>query len=324
MDSALAAYLERLSPVAGIPADRALTALAFTEAPGLPATLWQLAIEAIDGMHVSAEDLTRFARSSAANFLVETGGETATGDHDPRGGTMYRLFHQGLNDALLRRRSEVMPRADDERALTLAFTRHGRRSGWKDAPEYLLRSLPGHAAAAGLVNDLLCDDAYLLRADLRRLIQAADGAGSALGRAGCSCGPRAIAAADRAALFSVTEALDDLGASYRDGGWQSPYRALWASVKPRSERATLEGHQGWVIGVCPVTMAGKELLATAGTDGTVRIWDPQTGEQRTMMEGDQGGVNGIRPVTVAGTVASAGGDGTVRIWDPETGRQCGP
>jgi len=328
VDSALASYLERLSPVAGVAADRALTALAFTEAPGLPATLWQLAIEAIDGMHVSAEDLTRFARSSAANFLVETGGETATGDHDPRGGTMYRLFHQGLNDALLRRRSEVMPRADDERALTLAYTRHGRRSGWRDAPEYLLRSLPGHAAAAGLVDDLLCDDAYLLRADLRRLIQAADGAGSAPGRRRAQLlrlTPRAIAAgpADRAALFSVTEALDDLGASYRDGGWQSPYRALWASVKPRSERATLEGHQGWVIGVCPVTVAGKELLASAGTDGTVRIWDPQTGEQHAMMEGHQGGVNGICPVTVAGRelLASAGGDGTVRVWDPQNGRQ---
>jgi WD40 repeat protein len=328
VDSALAAYLERLSPVAGAPADRALTALAFAESPGLPATLWQLAIEAIDGTQVSAENLTRFARSSAANFLVETGGETATGDHGPRGGTVYRLFHQGLNDALLRRRSEVVPRTDDERALTLAFTRHGRRSRWKDAPEYLLRSVPGHAQAAGLVDDLLCDDAYLLHADLRRLMQAADAADSAPGRRRAQLlrlTPRAIAAgpADRAALFSVTEALDDLGASYRDGGWQAPYRALWASVKPRSERATLEGHQGWVIGVCRLTVAGQQLLASAGTDGTVRIWDPQTGEQRTMMEGHHGVVNGVCPVTVAGKelLASAGGDGTVRIWDPQTGRQ---
>jgi WD40 repeat protein/DNA-binding SARP family transcriptional activator len=328
VDSALAAYLERLSPVAGAPADHALTALAFAESPGLPAALWQLAIEAIDGTQVSAEDLARFARSSAANFLVEAGGETTAGDHGPRGNTVYRLFHQGLNDALLRRRSEVMPRADDERALTLAFTRHGRRSGWKDAPEYLLRSLPGHAAAAGLVDDLLCDDAYLLRADLRRLIQAADGADSAPGRRRTQLlrlTPRAITAgpADRAALLSVTEALDDLGTSYRDGGWHAPYRALWASVKPRSERATLEGHQGWVIGVCPVTVAGRQLLASAGTDGTVRIWDPQTSEQRTMMEGHEGGVNGICPVMVAGRqlLASVGNDGTVRIWDPQTGQQ---
>src|SRR5215470_9363209 len=306
VDSALAAYLERLSPVAGVPADRALTALAFAEAPGLPARLWQLAIEAIDGTRVSAEDLTRFARSSAANFLVETGGETGAGDHGARGAIVYRLFHQGLNDALLRKRSEVMPRADDERALTLAFTRHGRRSGWKDAPEYLLRSLPGHAAAAGLADDLLCDDAYLLRAQLLRLTPRA-----------ITAGPR-----DRAALFSVTEALDDLGTSYRDGGWQAPYRAVWASVKPRSERATLEGHHGWANGVCPVTVAGRQLLASAGADGTVRIWDPQTGRQHTMLEGRGGVLWSVCPVTVAGKqlLASAGEDGTVRIWDPQTGR----
>ena len=262
VDSALAAYLERLSPVAGLTADRALTALAFAEAPGLPSRLWQLAIEAIDGTRVSAGDLTRFARSSAANFLVETGGEAAADGHP------YRLFHQALNDALLRRRSEVVPRSDDERALTLAFTGHGRRSGWKDAPDYLLRSLPAHAAAAELVDDLLGDDAYLLHADLRRLIRVADDADSEQGRRRAQLlrlTPRAITAgpADRAAFFSVTEALDDLGASYRDGGWQAPYRALWASVKPRSERAVLEGHQGWVNGVCPVTVAGKKLLASA-------------------------------------------------------------
>ena len=215
-----------------------------------------------------------------------------------------------------------MARADDERALTLAFTRHRRPGRWMDAPEYLLRSLPGHAQAAGLVDDLLCDDAYLLRADLRRLIQAADGAGSAPGRRRAQLlrlTPRAIAAspADRAALFSVTEALDDLGTSYRDGGWQAPYRALWASVKPRSERAALEGHQGWVSGVCPVTVAGKQLLASAGTDGTVRIWDPQTGEQRTMMEGHHG--RGQRPVPGHRGRAGAAGQRRRRRDGPDLG-----
>ena len=81
VDSALAAYLDRLSPVAGLPAAHALTALAFAEAPGLPVELWQLAVEAIYGTRVSAEDLTRFARSSAANFLVEAGRGTTSDYH---------------------------------------------------------------------------------------------------------------------------------------------------------------------------------------------------------------------------------------------------
>ena len=43
------------------------------------------------------------------------------------------------------------------------------------------------------------------------------------------------------------------------------------------QRAVLEGHQSEIGGVCPITVAGQEMLASAGDDGTVRIWDPATG-----------------------------------------------
>ena len=88
------------------------------------------------------------------------------------------------------------------------------------------------------------------------------------------------------------------------------------------QRAVLEGHQGPVLGVCPITVAGQDLLASAGDDRTVRIWDPATGQQRAALEGHQRAVNGVCPVTVAGQdlLASAGGDQTVRIWDPATGQ----
>ncbi len=70
----------------------------------------------------------------------------------------------------------------------------------------------------------------------------------------------------------------------------------------------MEGDGGVLWSVCPVTVAGKELLASASEDGTVRIWDPQTGQQRTTLEGHQGGVWAVCPVTVAGEelLASAG------------------
>ena len=324
VDSALDAYLRRLGPVAGFPARCALTALAFAEAPGLPAELWQLAVEAIYRTRIRAEDLTRFAGSSAANFLVEAGGEVAAEALDTGAAAVWRLFHQALSDALLRARSDVMPPAYDERALTLAFVRHGRLSKWQDAPGYLLRSLPGHADAAGQVDELLGDDAYLLHADLRRLMQVADGAFSAQGRRRARLlhlTPRAITASpkERAAYFSVTEALENLGASYRNGDWDAPYHARWASVRPR----VLDGHQGPVHGVCPVTVAGQTLLASVSADSTVRIWDPKTGKQRAVLEGHPSAVNGVCPLSVAGRalLASAGGDSTVRIWDPETGQQ---
>ena len=328
VDSALAGYLQLLSPVAGLPAAELLTALAFAEAPGLPAGLWRLAVEALYATDVSAGDLARFARSSAANFLVETAGAAAGDPQDPGAGPVYRLFHQALNDSLLRARADLVPRSDDERALTRAFMVLGRTNRWQNAPEYLLRSLPGHAQAAELADELLTDDAYLLGADLRRLIQVGDDANSAAGRRRARLlrlTPQAITAAptERAALFSVTEALEGLGTSYRDRSWKSRYRSRWAWAAPRTERSTLDGHHGWVWAVCRIPVSGRELLGSTGRDGTVRIWDPQTGEQRAILKGHRCRVSGVCPVTVDGQVllASAGHDGMIRIWDPQTGGQ---
>jgi hypothetical protein len=328
VDSALPGYLQRLSPVAGLPAADLLTALAFAEAPGLPAGLWQLAVETLYGSHVSTGDLAEFARSSAAGFLVETAGRTAHAPHDPGAGPVYRLFHQALNDALLHARAEITSRADDERGLVRAFTTDGRASQWNSVPEYLLRSLSGHAQAGELVDGLLTDDAYLLHADLRRLMQAADHATSAAGRRRARLlrfTPQAITAGpgERAALFSVTEALADLGTTYRTDGWQAPYRAQWAAAKPRSEHAARQGHQAAVRAVRIVTVGGRDLLASGSIDRTVRLWDPRTGEQHAVLNGHQGWVNAVCAVAVGGCdlLASGSDDSTVRLWDPQTGEQ---
>jgi len=68
-------------------------------------------------------------------------------------------------------------------------------------------------------------------------------------------------------------------------------------------------------------VAGRELLASGDVDGTVRIWDPEAGEQRAVLEGHKHWVEGVCAVTVAGRqlLASAGSDGMVRIWEPGTG-----
>jgi hypothetical protein len=320
-DAALAGYLERAAAVAGMPADQVLTALAFAEAPGLPAELWRLAAEAIGGSRAQAEDLARFARSADGSLLIEPG-------RDGSGRPVFGLAHQALNHALTRARAETTPRRDDERALTLAFAGYGRERGWQNAPEYLARSLPGHATAAGMVDDLLTDDAYLLIADLRRLLVAAGQAGSQAARHRVrmlGLTPEAIAAGpgERAALFSVTRAL--LGAEPGYGGrTEAPYLARWARPRPRRRaRGAAEGHRDWVRALCPVTVAGQELLASGGDDRTVRIWDPATAEQRAVLPGHADWVRAVCPVAIAGEhlLASGGDDRTVRIWDPATAEQ---
>ena len=79
---------------------------------------------------------------------------------------------------------------------------------------------------------------------------------------------------------------------------------------------------GRVNAVCAVTVDGRALLASGGADGTVRLWDPHTGEQLTVLEGHQNAVSAVCAVTVDGRelLASGSDDGTVRLWDPQSRR----
>ena len=56
-------------------------------------------------------------------------------------------------------------------------------------------------------------------------------------------------------------------------------------------------------------------------DGSVRIWDPATGQQRAALTGHTGRVSAVAIAPDGTWLATAGGDGSVRIWDPATGKQ---
>ena len=69
---------------------------------------------------------------------------------------------------------------------------------------------------------------------------------------------------------------------------------------------------------------GGNLLASADGDGTVRLWDPATGQPVRTIQSDTAGrhigVNGVAFSPGGNLLASADADGTVRLWDPATGR----
>jgi len=117
---------------------------------------------------------------------------------------------------------------------------------------------------------------------------------------------------------------------------------IWDPVSRRSLGDPLVGHVGPVGGVCTLPGTdedsqsdGRTLLATAGFDGTLRIWDPVTGRQvREPLTGHAGGVWDVCALPqsdestgrwAAGRthLATSGYDATIRIWDPVTGRQMG-
>lgn len=96
--------------------------------------------------------------------------------------------------------------------------------------------------------------------------------------------------------------------------------------------ATLTGHTGQVqvvngIAVSPdrawVAMTAQDgvvqvLLATSGEDGTVRLWNPATGECTATLVGHTGRVTALAVAPDGTWIASASTDGTVRVWNPTT------
>jgi WD40 repeat protein len=74
----------------------------------------------------------------------------------------------------------------------------------------------------------------------------------------------------------------------------------------------LHGHDGPVLALA---FAADGTLASAGADGTIRLWDAMAGSERTTLTGHVGRVTALAFAADGRTLVSAGEDGTVRLWD---------
>jgi len=70
---------------------------------------------------------------------------------------------------------------------------------------------------------------------------------------------------------------------------------------------------------------GGKLLASAGANGTVRLWNPAAGRPvgKILHASARNGVHAVAFSTDGKLLASGDGDGTVRLWNPATGRPAG-
>ena len=82
-------------------------------------------------------------------------------------------------------------------------------------------------------------------------------------------------------------------------------------------RRVLTGHTHDVDAIA-VAPDGSWLVSAGGQDGTVRIWDTATGQQRAVLTGDTFDVDAVAVAPDSSWLASGGDDGTVRIWDTAT------
>ena len=77
----------------------------------------------------------------------------------------------------------------------------------------------------------------------------------------------------------------------------------------------LKGHEGDVFSVS--FGKGGTVLASAGSDGTVRIWDVESGTQLQVLRGGGRAFHTVRFAPDGKTLAVGGRDGNVRVWEIE-------
>jgi WD40 repeat protein len=81
----------------------------------------------------------------------------------------------------------------------------------------------------------------------------------------------------------------------------------------------LTGHAG-AVNRLAVSGDGN-LIASAGDDKTIRIWDGRSGEFQRVLNGHADGILGLAFSPAGRSLASASKDRTVRIWDADTGKE---
>jgi WD40 repeat protein len=118
-----------------------------------------------------------------------------------------------------------------------------------------------------------------------------------------------------AARYQVPELAQAFSAGQ---AWQ----VRWATGSQASsalQTSLLEESHG-VLGAACIRLDGRTCAVTAGIDGSVRIWDTDTGNPLGYLRGHIGEVNSVsctylhhEPVAV-----TSGSDGTVRVWNLRT------
>ncbi|MFE5589130.1 hypothetical protein [Streptomyces sp. NPDC056549] len=330
-----------------------LEALAWARGPGLPwEELWVPAAQALADRQSAGTQKPRLPIiDTDVRWLLENAGAYIVEDLGPGGKSVFRLFHRALVTHLRSQTMNGLPssthrqqgyEAECEQAVTDALlTTVPRNSAgqrdWLSAHLYLRTYLAQHAAAAGPDNfaQLVEDSGYLSVADPVTLTPLLTNL-SMLAAAPSLAGIEQVYRRARPLLTSnpqanaayLEEAATALSQTFhpREESASRPwYSTLLASTRHDDSTWTLTGHTDKVNAVAfGKRSSGNLLVASAGDDGTVRIWNPVTNARyRQPLKKHIGRVRTVAfGTTRVGTLllASAGFQ-MVRVWKATSGTQ---
>ncbi len=101
-----------------------------------------------------------------------------------------------------------------------------------------------------------------------------------------------------------------------------PFVTSWHSLPDLPHPAlirTLQGHSDVVAACSIVSRTDGDVVVSASSDGTLKVWDVQMGTQQLTLRGHTGAVNGCAIGPKGDYIVSASSDGTLKIWDAYTG-----
>lgn len=307
-----------------------LRPLAYADGGGLPwEDVWPTTATAIAGTAYGDGDVEWLLEVAGA-FVIES----RVADR-----SAYRLFHEALAEHL---RPHEREQANQRRvALTLLQTVpewDGVRR-WEAATDYVRLHLSTHAAAGGLLQSLTDDAGFLVTADPTRLLRALSRSTipSLVGiRRTYSNAFHTLPDApfgERAsylAMYAHRQQLPELAAKIGDRFPASPWSVRWANVRVDTEHFVVGRHEGSITCVTACVVQGRQLAASGGMDGTVRVWDLsarapvtqplRTGGRRSYNWAAQGDVLGLAVIDDLAVVAAACGTAPFRLWNLHAGQ----
>ncbi|GIE29635.1 hypothetical protein Ait01nite_026800 [Actinoplanes italicus] len=305
-----------------------LRALAFGLGRGLPIRdgIWALVCEAIGSVNgVTDATVAGLLRDAAPYLMVDAEAEQS----------VYRLAHRTFQEHFLGETD--IDHGAQRSDILAALLEHAGRTPDELNP-YVRLHLAQHAAAAGIdgLRELAGYPHVVDRLDPISVVTAAGAvplgdlpsplAGIVVARAQVVATPPG----HRQATRQLAEARYLGRRSFADERVTpgSYWHLRWARLENHPVHATLRGHTGPIQALAVLSDAtGGSLLASAGVDGAIRVWDVATGQPvGHPWAGHAGGVWALATWAGPGRdirVYSAGDDCVIRIWDPATGTQIG-
>jgi hypothetical protein len=272
--------------------------------------LWLGFAHALGYTETGKADLDVLRDTTAADYLIQTA--------DEQTGSVARLFHQALVDELLSGHGR-----NDHRAVFQAVLDDVESSGgWAGQSQYARMFAAEYAADAGELGTLLDDTDFLGRADLTRLVPVLTDVPPA------DRPPMAavvLMAAGRAARLHPDLRLRLLALTAAHVGVHDSLAVLSRALAPGLQpvwahslghpNQRLTDHTGSVCAVAIGRLGGRDVIVSAGTDDTVRIWDEHGVPVGEPLTGHTASVVAVGRLGGRDVIVSAEDASTVRIWD---------